>query len=148
MEKRFLVAVLTGVIAGGSAAGAYAAVSRSDELMRSHVTNTAASPDQQQGAQTVAPRPGMLHPRPVAWRKAEAVDSRTVRVSFSSGVEPCYVLDHVTVDYGASEVTITLYQGSDPQAEHTACIQIAVEKVTDVRLDQPLGGRTIVDGAR
>ncbi|MGH3912850.1 MAG: hypothetical protein ACRDTC_05495 [Pseudonocardiaceae bacterium] len=145
------MAVLIGVIAGGSAAGAYVLLSRSDEPVTSDVTNTAVSPvsiDQQQGPRTVAPRPGMLHPRPVAWRKAEAVDSRMVRVSFSSGVEPCYVLDHVTVDYGASEVTITLYQGSDPQAEHTACIQIAVEKVTDVRLDQPLGGRAIVDGAQ
>jgi len=37
-----------------------------------------------------------------------------VAIDFTSGVEPCDVLDHVDVAYGADAVTITLFEGHDP----------------------------------
>jgi hypothetical protein len=151
LRRQFLVAALAGVIAAGSTVGAYAAISRSEQPVRSDVDNTAVAPGStspQEGPQTVTPRPGMINVRPTAWQEAEALDDRTVRVLFSSGVEPCYVLDHVTVDYGADEVAITLYQGSDPHYADAVCIQIAINKVTEVTLDEPLAGRAIVDGSR
>ena len=60
---------------------------------------------------------------------------------------PCSVLDHVDVAYGTDAVTITLYEGSDPISRNVACIDIAMLASTTVKLDQPLGDRTIVDGA-
>jgi hypothetical protein len=45
-------------------------------------------------------------------------------------------------------VTVTLYEGADPSAGHVACIMIAEFKRVIVQLDQPLGHRTIVDGAQ
>ena len=90
------------------------------------------------------------------WRAAEpeapeeptavADDDVTVSVGFVSGVAPCSVLDHVDVDYGTDTVTITLFEGHDPSAGDVACIDIGVLKRVIVTLDQPLGGRTIVDG--
>ena len=71
----------------------------------------------------------------------------TVTIDFVSGVEPCYVLDHVDVDESADAVTITLFEGSDTAAGQVACIEIGVFKRTIVTLDQPLAGRDIVDGA-
>jgi hypothetical protein len=68
-------------------------------------------------------------------------DGRTVNVDFTSGVEPCVVLDHVDVSYGADAVTITLFEGHDPSAGEVACIAIGVFKRTIVTLDQPLDGR-------
>jgi hypothetical protein len=76
-----------------------------------------------------------------------ADDDVTVNVDFTSGVEPCSVLDHVDVSYGANAVTITLYEGYDPSAGQVACIDIAAFKRVVVTLDQPLDGRKIVDGA-
>lgn len=142
------MAVLSGVIAAASTAGAYAAITGSHGPAGSGTMAVApVSTGLQEDPQRVTPRPGMTNVHPIPWRKAEPLSDRTVRVVFDSGVEPCYVLDHITVDYLADSMVITLYQGSDSGSEHTACIQIAVQKTTDVTLDQPLGGRTIVDGS-
>ena len=74
-------------------------------------------------------------------------DDVTVTIDFVSGIEPCYVLDHVDVAYRAATVTITLFEGNDDSDGQVACIDIGVFKRTIVTLDQPLAGRTIVDGA-
>ena len=44
-------------------------------------------------------------------------------------------------------MTITLFEGHDPNAGDVACIEIAVFKRVVVQLDEPVGGRAIVDGA-
>ena len=76
-----------------------------------------------------------------------ADDDVTVTIDFVSGVEPCYVLDHVDVRYGKDAVTITLFEGTDESAGQVACIEIGVFKRTVLTLDEPLAGRAIVDGA-
>ena len=100
-------------------------------------------------AQDVVPTPGMSNVSPVGWIKATVgADDRTVTLRFWSGVEPCYVLDHVDVAYAGDGVTVTLFQGSDPSAGDVACIEIAVLKQTTITLDQPLAGRPLVDGTK
>jgi hypothetical protein len=96
----------------------------------------------------VEPTPGMVDLRPVSFAKATVdADGRTITIDFWSGVEPCSVLDHVDVDAGPRVVTITLVEGRDPNAGDVACIEIAMAKRVTVVLDEPLGDRTIVDGA-
>jgi hypothetical protein len=98
--------------------------------------------------QVVVPSPGMAGVHPIAFDHAGvAGDDVTVTIDFVSGVEPCSVLDHVDVSYGADAVTITLYEGHDPSADEVACPAIAVFKQVVVTLDQPLGDRKILDGA-
>ncbi len=80
--------------------------------------------------------------------RASEPDGRTLQVDFVAGIEPCSVLDHVDVRYGADTVTITLSEGSDPTADQVACIMIAEFKRVIVHLDQPLGDRSLVDGAK
>jgi hypothetical protein len=100
------------------------------------------------GPQVVEPRPGMAGVRARPFDSATvADDDRTVTIEFVSGVEPCYVLDRVEVDYGADSVTITLFEGHDPTQPDAVCIEIGVFKAVVITLDQPLDGRTIVDGA-
>ena len=97
--------------------------------------------------QIVEPRPGMDNVRPTAFDTATiGDDDTTLTILFWSGVEPCSVLDHVDVSYGADAVTVTLFQGSDPNAGQVACIDIAVQKQVTITLDEPLAGRAIVDG--
>ena len=97
----------------------------------------------------VAPRPGMAGVRPVQWDRIEPVaGGATLRVSWWSGVEPCYVLDRVEVIETATEVVVTLYQGHDPAQPDARCPEIAREKTTLVKLDAPLAARKIVDGSR
>ena len=96
----------------------------------------------------VVPTPGMAGVRARGWDDADvSADGRRVTISFVSGIEPCAVLDHVDVDYGAGAVTVTLYEGHDPDAGDVACIDIGVFKSVIVDLDEPLGDRAIRDGA-
>lgn len=98
---------------------------------------------------SVTPRGGMTDVHPVPFETAAAEDDgRVVRVVWWSGVEPCYVLDHVDLVETAKTVTITLYEGHDPAARDVACIELAVQKQTLVELDEPLRDREIVDGAK
>jgi len=90
----------------------------------------------------------MANIRPIAFTSAAVrSDDRTLDVRFWSGVEPCSVLDHVEVTYGADAVRITLFEGSDPSAGMVACPDIAMLKQVTVQLDQALAGRRIIDGA-
>jgi hypothetical protein len=92
----------------------------------------------------VTPRPGLVDVRPNPFDKVVVLDERTVEVWFYGGVEECYGVDRV-VEYGDTEVTVTVYQGRVPTAE--VCIEIAVLTAVRVVLDEPLAGRKIVDGA-
>ncbi|HZA26858.1 MAG TPA: hypothetical protein VE915_04305 [Actinomycetota bacterium] len=83
--------------------------------------------------------------RPNPFEKVAVLDERTIEVRFWGGVEECYGVDRVDVEYGMSALTVTVYQGRVPTAE--VCIEIAVLTAVRVTLDQPLAGRTIVDGA-
>jgi hypothetical protein len=74
-------------------------------------------------------------------------DGSSVTIFFWSGVEPCYVLDHVDVEEGPETVTITLFEGHDTSGGDVACIDIALLKKVVVQLDEPVGDRSIVDGA-
>jgi hypothetical protein len=105
------------------------------------------APGGDQGAKVVKPRSGMAKVHPIRWERAEpAKDGRSVRIFFTSGVEPCNVLDHVDVAY-TDRVVVTLHEGSDAHSPNQVCIEIALTKAVDVPLDQPLGQRTVVDGA-
>ena len=101
------------------------------------------------GPSPVEPQPGQQNVRPLGWEKAKpSADGTEVDIVFWSGVEPCYVLDRVEVEYRKERVVITLFQGSSPSEEEVACIDIALKKVTTVELSEPLGDRKIVDGVK
>lgn len=93
----------------------------------------------------VTPRPGLVEPRPHALESVKVEDDRTLLLQYYGGVEECYGLDHVDVDYGSEEVTVTLYEGRVPGMR--ACIELAVLKAVRIHLDEPLGGRKVVDGS-
>lgn len=98
--------------------------------------------------QVVEPRQGMTGVVPAAYDTATIGDDDvTLTITFWAGVEPCSVLDHVDVQQGPNAVTVTLFQGSDPNAGDIACPEIAMLKQVTVTLDQPLDGRDIVEGA-
>ena len=104
--------------------------------------------DPYEGAQKVEPTPGMAGVNPTAFDKVVVGDDgKTLTIFFWSGVEPCYVLDHVEVDKSRDAITATLFQGHDPSAGDVACIEIALLKKVVVQLDEPVGDRRIVDGA-
>lgn len=95
----------------------------------------------------VRARPGMTDVKPIPWEGVEVSDDgTTLTLLFVSGVEPCYVLDHVAVDEGRKSVVVTLFEGRDPAHPDAACIEIAVHKAVEVSLEAPLGARKVVDG--
>jgi hypothetical protein len=87
--------------------------------------------------------------RRIPWERTRQTSSgRALRVTYWSGVEPCNVLDHVDVRYETSKIVVTLFEGYDPEEPDVACIELALRKAVMVKLEQPVDGRKIVDGAK
>ena len=87
------------------------------------------------GGKLVIPHPGTINPHPVSVESIDArVDGRhvTAKLTWTSGVEPCYVLDSVVVSKDGTTIDLTVVEGS---ADQTAvCIEIAQTKSTIVDL--------------
>jgi hypothetical protein len=83
----------------------------------------------------VVPKPGQLDVHPVqADGLAARVDESTIIVTatWTSGVEPCNVLDSIVVAQAANTYTITLREGHGP--EEIACIAIAEQHKTEFEI--------------
>jgi hypothetical protein len=100
------------------------------------------------GAKPVLPKPGQaVNVHPVSAEGLEArVDGDTilVRATWTSGVEPCTILDSIVVDKGEGTYTVTLREGSSPQ--EIACIALAEQHVTEFEIPGVAAGTwSIVD---
>jgi hypothetical protein len=99
------------------------------------------------GGKPILPKPGQLDVHPVpADSLAARVDGSTVIVTatWTSGVEPCNVLDSILVQKRDGTMTITLREGHGP--EEVACIAIAELHSTVFEVhDVAAGAWTIVD---
>jgi hypothetical protein len=94
------------------------------------------------GAKPVLPKPGQainIHAVP-ADSLAARVDGTTIHVQvvWTSGVEPCTILDSIVVDKGEGTYTVTLREGSSPQ--EIACIAIAEQHVTEFEIPNVTAG--------
>ncbi len=98
----------------------------------------------------VVPRPGQLDVHPIAADSLAAqVDGRHVilTITYTSGVEPCSVLDTIIVERGERSFAITLRQGHGPGNE--VCIMIAKVMRTQVDLGElDPGTYTVTDTTR
>jgi len=99
------------------------------------------------GAKPVVPKPGQLDVRAVPADALTATangSTITVTATWTSGVEPCNVLDTIVVDRGEGTFSITLREGRGP--EDIACIAIAEQHVTTFEIpDVAPGAYTIRD---
>lgn len=99
------------------------------------------------GVQAVVPVPGQVDVHPVTIDRsiAEVADRHvTVTAFFTTGVEPCHVLDSVVVQRGAGTIAITLIEGRS--GRDVACPSVAVTKSTAIDLgDLDPGSYRITD---
>jgi hypothetical protein len=99
------------------------------------------------GGKFVLPKPGQLDVHPVqADSLAARVDGSTivVTVTWTSGVEPCTVLDSIEVRKGQARFTVTLREGHGP--EEVVCIAIAEQHKTEFEIPNVAPGTyTLVD---
>ena len=97
------------------------------------------------GPQRVEPTEGLVDIRTTTFdRSARRDGGRALDLFFWSGVEECYGVDRVEVEYFKRIVSVTIFEGRRPEAE--TCIEMAVRKVIRVELDEQLRNRTVVDG--
>ena len=86
----------------------------------------------------VVPKPGQLDVRAISAETLSATTTGrnvTLTIDYTSGVEPCYILDSIVVAVGdAGTFAITLREGHGP--EDVACIEIAESKRTIVELGE------------
>jgi hypothetical protein len=146
----FLTMTLLAACAGGAAAPS-AAPSQppSDAPVTAPPSDgTGASPDPGIGAKPIVPKPGQainIHPV-VADSLAARVDGNKifVTVTWTSGVEPCTILDSIVATKGDGTYTVTLNEGNSPQ--EIACIALAEQHVTEFEIpDVAAGTWTITD---
>jgi len=91
------------------------------------------------GIELVEPKPGQQDTHPVALERLDATASGTtvsVDAYWTSGVDPCYVLDQVQIhDNGDQTIDVTVIEGtSDPDA---ICVMMAVAKHTIFSFEVP-----------
>jgi hypothetical protein len=89
------------------------------------------------GGAIVIPHPGTFGPHPVGVQVIEpSVDGRrvTVKLTWTSGVAPCYVLDSVIDSRGGNDIELTVVEGSADKG--AVCIEIAQTKSTIVDLGE------------
>jgi len=102
------------------------------------------------GDALVVPKPGQLDVHPIAADSLAAkVEGRhvTVTITYTSGVEPCSVLDTIIVARGNKTFAITLREGHGPGNQ--VCIMIARIMKTQVDLGElDPGTYTISDSMR
>lgn len=102
------------------------------------------------GGDFVVPKPGQLDVHPIAADSfAARVDGRHVilTITYTSGVEPCSVLDTIVVQRGEGSFAITLREGRGPGNQ--VCIMIARIMRTQVDLGELAPGTyTISDTMR
>lgn len=99
------------------------------------------------GALRVTSKINLEDPKPIRWERYELLRGGTaLDFYYWSGVEECYAFDHPEVLYGRKRITVTLFEGRVPDVD--ACIELAVKKVVEVALGEPLGDRKVVDGAK
>ena len=103
------------------------------------------------GVELVEPQAGQQNVHPVALERMDATASgRVVSVDayWTSGVDPCYVLDRVEVQLNEEDQTadITVLEGtSDPDA---ICVMMAVSKHTIVSFEVPGTGTWTIRDAQ
>jgi hypothetical protein len=100
------------------------------------------------GAKPIIPKPGQaidIHPVAAEQLAARVEGNKIiVKALWTSGVEPCTILDSIVVNKGEGTYTITLQEGSSPQ--EIACIAIAEQHVTEFEIpDVAPGTWTIKD---
>ncbi len=141
-----LSALAFALLAISCAGGARPGAGQADP--ESPVTSSPVSPGPVDPAQPrlVEPRDGLVDARPVAVEGHEVLDERTLLLRFYSGVEACYGLVRVDVTYGEGAVTVLVIGGRVPSAD--LCIELAELVSTRVTLEEPLGGRRVVDGTK
>jgi hypothetical protein len=95
------------------------------------------------GVELVEPQPGQQNVHPVSLERLDATASGTavsVDAYWTSGVDPCYVLDQVQVNINDDDLTVdvTVNEGtSDPNA---ICVMMAVAKHTIFTFEVPAAG--------
>jgi hypothetical protein len=106
---------------------------------------TIVDPGQNSKARPVEITPGLLNPNMTAFDKHRVVDGDKLKLFFWGGVEDCYGVDHVDIEYGTDVIIATIFYGNKPG--DLVCIEIAEYQAVRVHLDEPLEGRKVVDGA-
>ena len=89
------------------------------------------------GGDLVIPHPGTINPHPVSVQSIVTnVDGRhvTAKLTWTSGVEPCHVLDSVVVSRDGSAIDVTVVEGAADA--NAICIDLAKTKSTIVDLGE------------
>jgi hypothetical protein len=136
------VAVLLAACASAGSSAAPSAAGPPDELPAVSEPPAIGEPGVG-GSELVEPQPGQQNVHPVTIEQLEATASGTtvsVDAHWTSGVDPCYVLDRAEVAFNSDDKTVdlTLFEGtSDPDA---ICVMMAVAKHTIVSFEVPSTG--------
>lgn len=95
----------------------------------------------------VEPRDDLVDVAATPWESVAPVDDEqtTLAVAWTGGNETCFGLDRVEVEETDDAVTLTVYTGRVDGIE--VCTMEAVLTTTEVVLAEPLGPRSILDGA-
>lgn len=76
------------------------------------------------------------------------VDGRALRVSFSGGTPPCFVLATAEVVERDDEVIVNVRAGTQEGTDHAVCTTVVEMQQVEIELSAELGDRLLLDGSR
>jgi hypothetical protein len=96
----------------------------------------------------VSVRDDVVDLTPVRLVSLRAVDESVVEARYWSGIEPCTAVGRIDVVETDTTVTVKVWIGTPESERDTVCIMIAELHAVRVQLEEPVGDRALIDGAR
>ena len=133
--RRLSLAIMaTGLLVLATSASAYAA--SPDKPISSPPGSSAPSGD---GATRINPDPNVTSLHRQSWDHIKvSANGKKLVVYFWMGVQDCYGLGRVDVSRNHGQLSIKLWTGIQPGAEHMICPEIAQLYKTVIHLDRPI----------
>lgn len=141
IRKTILVALAPAVLAGAACStGNGGTVVRSDPAQ----TQTAV-PSASVGPVDETPRPNLTDEHPLAWKTADIVSDKQIRIHFVAGDSRCYGY-HAVADETPTAITVALTEGGLPEAP-ADCATVGRETSILVDLTSPVADRPVVQAS-
>lgn len=102
----------------------------------------------QQEPRLVTPQPGASDAASPIFLQEATVDGTTLRVSFSGGHAPCFVVDTAEAVESDDAVVVNVRAGAAKGTDQASCTTIVELQYVEIELEKELGARQLLDGSR
>lgn len=102
----------------------------------------------QQEPKPVTATPGATSESSPVFLQEATIDGTTLRVSFSGGHAPCFVIESAEAVERDDEVILNVRAGAEKGTDQASCTTVVEMQYVEIELSGELGTRALLDGSR